>query len=89
MTSRPHICKQCHLSTEEMRELLNACYSVCEWTPIYYLWRPNLRDEADNFLVELAMAGNASCIVTNNLKDFQKAELIFPGILTPEQLLRG
>lgn len=91
VTSRPHIRQQCHLSTEEMRELLNAYYSICEWTPIYYLWRPNLRDEADNFLVELAVAGNASCIVTNNLKDLQKAELIFPGIriLTPEQLLRG
>lgn len=26
------------------------------WTRIYFGWRPNLRDEADNHLVELAVA---------------------------------
>ena len=29
------------------------------WVRVYYLWRPNLPDEADNHLVELAVAGNA------------------------------
>jgi uncharacterized protein len=71
--------------------LLNAIYSVCTWTPVYYLWRPNLRDEGDNFLIELALAGNSEVIVTNNVKDLESAELNFEGlrILRPEQLLRG
>ena len=43
----------------------------------YFLWRPNLRDEGDNFLVELAVAGNSEIIVTNNVKDFEGAELAF------------
>lgn len=75
----------------EIRELLNAFYHVCQWVPIYYLWRPNLRDEGDNFLIELAVAGNASAIVTNNVKDLKGAELIFPDIhiLRPEELLGG
>lgn len=55
--------------------------SVCEWTRIYYLWRPILTDEADNHLIELAIAGNAKIIATNNIKDFKQAELIFPGLL--------
>lgn len=58
----------------------------------YYAWRPNLRDESDNHVVELAVAGAASAIVTRNVRDFQiGAELKFPGldILTPVQLLRG
>jgi predicted nucleic acid-binding protein len=69
----------------------NAIYSVCTWTPVYYLWRPNLRDEGDNFLIELALAGNSEVIVTNNVKDLESAELNFEGlrILRPEQLLRG
>lgn len=91
VTNRPHILKQCALTKPELRELLNAYYSVCEWVPIYYLWRPNLPDEGDNFLIELAVAGNAYCVVTNNVRDLKKSELVFPDlhIMTPEQLLRG
>nr|WP_228025325.1 PIN domain-containing protein [cf. Phormidesmis sp. LEGE 11477] len=44
--------------------------SISHWTFIYYTWRPNLKDEADNHLIELAIAGSASLIATNNLKDF-------------------
>jgi len=91
LTHRPKILEQCPLTLSELRELLNAYCSVCEWVPIYYLWRPNLRDESDNFLIELAVAGNASCVVTNNIRDLKRSELVFPDlrILTPEQLFRG
>jgi len=56
--------------------------------PIYSLWRPNLRDEDDNFLIELALAGNSQKIVSNNLKDLGAAELNFEDlhILTPLQI---
>ena len=59
--------------------------------PIYYLWRPNSVDEGDNFLIELALAGNATSIVTNNVSDLRNAELKFPGIkiVTPGEMLRG
>jgi len=79
------------LTQNEIRKLLNAFYSVCRWVPIYYLWRPNLKDEADNFLIELALAGNALKIITNNIRDLKNAELNFPNleILTPETFLRG
>jgi len=45
---------------------------------IYYLWRPNLIDENDNYLVELAIAGNAKVLVTHNIKDFSRSQLKFP-----------
>ncbi len=88
---RRQITELCPLSTTEIHELLNAFYSVCHWIPIYYLWRPNLKDEADNFLVELALAGNARHIITNNIRDLHGAELNFPefSVATPEQMLRG
>jgi hypothetical protein len=40
-------------------------------------------------LIELALAGSADTIVTNNLKDFQGGELRFPGLLiqSPRQFL--
>ena len=91
VSKRERILKLCPLSQNEIRELLNAFYSVCKWTPIYYLWRPNLKDEADNFLIELALAGNALKIITNNIRNLENAELNFPNleILTPETYLRG
>jgi uncharacterized protein len=60
--------------------LLDAFLASCHWVPIYFLWRPNLKDEADNHVLELAVAGNASCIVTANKRDFLKSELKFPRI---------
>jgi len=91
VTSRSDIIEACPLDQTELRELVNAYYSVCVWTHIYYLWRPNSPDEGDNFLIEQAIAGNAACIVTNNVRDISGAELVFPDlhVLTPEQLLRG
>ncbi len=91
VTSRGRIRDTSPLSGKEIRELLNAFYSVCQWVPVYFLWRPNLKDENDNFLIELAVAGNSNVIVTNNIKDLAGAELSFDNlkILKPEQLLRG
>ena len=91
VSSRENIVNLCPLTEIEIRQLLSSFYSVCHWVSIKYLWRPNLHDEGDNFLIELALAGNAAHIVTNNISDLVKAELKFPNlkVLTPEQLLRG
>ena len=91
VSNREKILELCPLTNDEIRALLNAFYKTCQWVPIYYLWRPNLKDEGDNFLIELALAGNASHIISNNIKDLKNAELIFPDlqIKTPEQFLQG
>lgn len=91
VSKRPNIKELCPLTEEEISELLAAFFAVCEWVQIHYLWRPNLKDEGDNFLIELAVAGNAKCIITNNLKDLRNAELQFDGlkVYAPEEYLRG
>lgn len=55
---------------------------------MYFGWRPNLPDEGDNHLIELAVAGNAGFIV--NLRDLARAELQFPGLraLDPAAFIR-
>ena len=78
--SRPEIISKSPYSITESQELLCAFLSTCKWTKIYYSWRPNLKDENDNYLIELAVAGNAKYIVTNNVRDFQRSELKFPQI---------
>jgi len=66
---REEIITQCTLTKQEILILLDAFMSVCQWIDIYYLWRPNLRDEADNHLIELAIAGNAQIIANKSLGD--------------------
>ena len=80
----------CRLSQNDRSELLNIYLGRCEWTRIYFGWRPNLRDEADNHLVELGIAGGAQYLVTRNMRDFAARELSFPGlrVLTPEAFLK-
>lgn len=87
---REELFAACRLTADERDELLDVFLSVCEWTRVYYLWRPNLPDEADNHLVELAVAGGAECIVTRNLRHLRPMELRFPNlrILAPEDFLR-
>lgn len=89
--ARQSVLSLCPLSVDEVLRLLQSFMSVCEWVNIYYLWRPNLKDEADNHLIELAIAGNASILVTNNLRDFQNTQLLFPNllVLSPQALLRS
>jgi putative PIN family toxin of toxin-antitoxin system len=66
------------LNAAERNELFATLLSVAVWVPIYYTWRPNLRDEADNHIVDLAVAGSAEYIVTQNVRDFTNMELQFP-----------
>ncbi len=88
---REEILVRCSLEKDDINSLLTAFMSVAEWIKIYYSWRPNLKDEGDNHLIELAVAGNARIIATNNLKDFRLSELTFPdiSILKPEQIIRS
>ncbi len=81
---------KCPVTAQERQELFEALISVSSWKNIFYGWRPNLRDEADNHLIELAVAGSADAIVTHNIKDFRGMELQFPGleIITPSQLIQ-
>ena len=74
----------------ERLEVMKALATAGKWVSIYYGWRPNLPDEGDNHLIELAVAGNAKAIVTYNVRDLQRGQLLWPQlrILTPEDCLK-
>jgi len=87
--SRQELMARSALSQAERNELLNIILARCQWVRIYYGWRPNLPDEADNHLMELAIAGAAEAIVSRNSPDLSRSELLFPeiAILSPEAFL--
>jgi putative PIN family toxin of toxin-antitoxin system len=88
--AREELWRGCGLTAKERNDLLDAFLSRCSWTRIYFGWRPNLRDEGDNHLVELAVAGSAERIVTRNVRDFASMELRFAGLVvqSPEAFLK-
>ncbi len=85
--SRAQTIARCPLSEAKREVLLNAFASKCQMIELHYLWRPNLKDEADNHVFELAVAAQDAALLTWNLRDFSSAELRFPEVrvCTPAQ----
>ncbi|MEA2874999.1 MAG: hypothetical protein QOF14_195 [Hyphomicrobiales bacterium] len=78
--SRASLFARCALSVTRRDALFDAFLSVCSWIRVSYLWRPNLKDEADNHLIELAVAGNANWVITGNVRDVAHGEILFPDL---------
>jgi len=87
--SRAALFEKSALTPRERDTVLDALLGRCRWVEVFYAWRPNLPDEADNHLIELAMAAQADAIVSRNLRDLTRGELKFPTLraLTPEHCL--
>ncbi len=89
LLSRDKLFAECQLSHKEREAVFAALLKQARWIEIYFAWRPNLQDEGDNHLIELAVASGAQAIVTRNTRDLKNAELLFPDtkVLTPKQCL--
>ena len=61
---------QLGLTESDIKLILQFIAVVGQPTNIAFAWRPNLKDEADNMFVELAIASSSQHLVTNNIRDF-------------------
>ena len=62
---------------------------MCNHAFVYFVWRPLLRDPADEMVLEAAVNGQATAIVTFNQRDFAKTPHQFGiEVLTPAAALR-
>lgn len=68
---------------------LDAVLVLAKPVKTWFVWRPQLRDASDEFVLEAAINGRADAIVTFNIRDFAAAPARF-GIATlrPADALR-
>lgn len=67
---------------------LDALVLRVEPVHMFYLWRPQLRDAADEMVLETALNGRADALVTFNIGDFAAAEKFALPVLTPAVFLQ-
>ena len=80
LTRNEHLAA-CGLSSEETNAVLDGFASVAEPIRLRFLWRPQLKDPADEMVLEAAVNGGADRLVTFNLRHLKQAALKF-GIAT-------
>ena len=86
---RPHQLAAFHLSLHDIDIFLDGLASMVIPITPFFLWRPMLKDPADEHLLEAAINGQADIIVTFNLRDFRPAHRRFGvEVLTPQNTLK-
>jgi putative PIN family toxin of toxin-antitoxin system len=77
------------MSKRDIESFLAALASAAEPVELNFVWRPQLRDPADEMILAAAVNGRADAIVTHNTRDFLPAARSFGiKVLTPAALLK-
>ena len=77
------------LTSVEVGVFVDRLLSMAEPVEIYFRWRPQLRDPGDELVLEAAVNGRASAIVTFNEKHLREARTNFDiEVLRPGEVLR-
>lgn len=77
------------LSPDQVGVFIDAVIGMAVPVETHFLWRPQLRDPADELVLEAAVNGQALAIVTFNQRDFGTVPLQFDvDVLSPVNALR-
>jgi putative PIN family toxin of toxin-antitoxin system len=72
---------------DKVEDVLNYLCGISVKPGIFFSWRPLLKDQDDDMILELAVAGRADYIVTFNTDDFKGAERFGINVVTPKEFL--
>jgi len=73
----------------DIEDIIDYLCTVGKHRKVHFLWRPNLKDPSDDFVLELAVESECNFIVTHNIKDFKNINKFNLKAITPQELLRN
>ena len=77
------------LDVVQIDRFLGALASAIEPVDVHIAWRPQLRDAADEMVLEAAINGSADALVTFNVRDFATSAARFGlRVLRPGEILK-
>ena len=77
------------LSASKTDLFIDTLIEMAEPVELYFRWRPQLHDPGDELVLEAAINGRASAIVTFNERDLREARISFDiEVLRPGEILR-
>ena len=79
--TRPEHLKEIGLRAEEVNDVFDGLAAVIEPVTLHFLWRPRLKDPADEMVLETAVNGRADRLTTFNVRHLAEAAMVF-GIRT-------
>ena len=78
------------LTFDEAGVFVDAVIAMITPVESHFMWRPQLRDPADEFVLDAAVNGRADGIVTFNVRDFADAPARFGiSLYTPSEAFRS
>ena len=88
--TRPAQLRATHQSLAAMRRLLDELAERVIRVQGWFEWRPQVRDPANEMVLEAAVNGRADALISFNVRDFGEAPARFGVLLaTPGQFLRS
>ncbi len=75
------------IEPDKVEDVLSYLCGISVKPKIFFSWRPFLKDQDDDMILELAVAGRADYIVTFNKSDFKGAERFGVNAVTPKEFL--
>lgn len=76
------------LTTPEVDQFLENFGAIANWHEIYFLWRPVLKDQDDDMILELAVKARCDYIITYNKQDFMPAKMFGVTLATSREFLK-
>lgn len=87
--NRPEHLAACGLSSAEVGHVLDDLAAVARPVRLAFRWRPKLSDPDDDMVLETAINGGASAIVTFNRRDFVSGTIGFScAVISPAAALQ-